>query len=479
MKPSIFLRFSAASAALLLLVSLTGCRDAGRDSVEQPPQAEYHTPNTLPSYTLAEDTTDYRAMALATFESVTPSPATDFAYETIEGGIRLTAYTGKGGAVILPDAIEGKPVTTLGEGLFRDSEIITALSIPESVTNIETDLLTGCRTIKVLRTPQLGVTRKDDGYLAYFFGADTPRGMGFKVPSSLDTVILTDPVTTVSGEAFLDCSRLRMALLPDTLTAIGDFAFFGCSQLHFVPLPDALTTIGCYAFANCTSLIQVHIGSGVSRVGLGALMGCQSLQQLTLPFLGESRDAKTASLGHLFGAEAYTHNAGYLPKSLCRVTLTEGNVPDYAFYGCKGIAEVILPATCERIGIRAFYGCENLRSFTCPNSLRSIGELAFAHCTGMSTLILNPGLTDMGIQAFYDCYNLTELALPDSLTSLPASAFADCRCLMTLTLGQGLVSIGAQAFRNCSSLTTVNGATPTLQISQGNGHLTRILGQSK
>ena len=210
----------------------------------------------------------------------------------------------------------------------------------------------------------------------------------------------------------------------------------------------------------------MHIGTNVSTIGLGALMGCQSLQQLSLPFLGESREAKMSSLGHVFGAEAYTHNAGYVPKSLCRVTLTEGGVPDYAFYGCKEIAEVILPATCEYIGIRTF-----------PDSLRSIGELAFAHCTGMSAVAFNQGLSGIGIQAFYDCYNLTEIALPDSLTSLPASAFAECRCLTTLTLGKGLTSIGAQAFRNCSSLTTVNGAKPSLQIAQGNEYLAQLLTQ--
>ena len=478
MKHSMTLRLAAAAGAFLLITSLAGCRNTGRDPAPAPLQPEYHTPNKRPSYTLTEDTTDYREFALAVFEKLEASPAESFQYDvTEEGGIRLTAYTGKGGAVILPDTIEGKPVTTLGQGLFRDSEILTALSIPQSVTNIEEDLLTGCRTVKVLRTPQLGPTREADGYLAYFFGADTPKGMGFKVSSSLDTVILTDAATALSNEAFLDCSRLRMVLLPDTLTTIGDFSFFGCSQLHFVPLPAALKTVGRYAFANCTSLVQMHIGTNVSTIGLGALMGCQSLQQLSLPFLGESREAKMSSLGHVFGAEAYTHNAGYVPKSLCRVTLTEGGVPDYAFYGCKEIAEVILPATCEYIGIRAFYGCQNLRGITFPDSLRSIGELAFAHCTGMSAVAFNQGLSGMGIQAFYDCYNLTEIALPDSLTSLPASAFAECRCLTTLSLGDGLTSIGAQAFRNCSSLTTVNGAKPSLQIAQGNEYLAQLLTQ--
>lgn len=474
MKPSIPIRLAAAASALLLLASLAGC--AKQNATPAPLVPQYHTPNKLPSYTLTQDTTDYRALALATFDNTETAPAEAFEYETTEdGGIRLTAYAGNGGTVILPDTIDGKPVTALGVGLFADSETVTALSIPNSVTSIEEDLLTGCRTIRVLRTPQLGATREDAGYLAYFFGADTPKGMGFKVPSSLDTLILSDGFTKLDASALLDCSRLRMVLLPDTLTEIGDFALSGCSQLHFVPLPKALTTIGRYAFSGCSSLVSMEIGDGVTQIGLGALMGCQSLQQLTIPFVGESRDAKTASLGHIFGAETYTHNAGYVPKSLCRVTLTQGNVPDYAFYHCLELAEVVLAPSCERIGVRAFFGCANLRDITLPDSLRSIGELAFAHCTGMSGVSFNQTLSEIGMQAFMDCYNLTEITLPDSLTALPASAFADCRCLKTVTLGKNLTAIGAQAFRNCSSLTTVNGANPALQISQGNEYLAQIL----
>lgn len=472
------IRFIAALLCILLLPSsLIGCRDNTPPQTNQPNDQEpqSYEPHVLPPPTFTEDTTDYRALALAPFETVDVAPTTDFTYEVTEDGtICLTAYTGEGGVVVLPAAIDGKVVTALGKELFKDSETLTALSIPACVTDIGPDLLTGCRTIRVLRTPQLGATRTSDGYLAYFFGADQAEGMGFKVSSSLDTVILLDTITSLSDLAFYDCAKIRMILLPDTLTSIGKFAFSGCTQLHFIPLPAALKTVDDYAFANNKSLISMSFGASVERIGLGALIGCTSLEQITLPFIGESRNSASRHLSYIFGAQAYTWTGGYVPRSLLKVTLTEGRVPDYAFYECDHLALVELPEGCDSIGVRAFYGCDVLREIVLPQTIRSIGEMAFAHCVVLGRVEFNYGLQSIGLQAFFDCYSLTEITLPDSLTALPNAAFSDCRCLKSVTLGQNLQTIGDMAFRNCSSLAFANGGASDMTVGRGNTSLTDV-----
>lgn len=468
-------------AALLLMavvtVTLILCLSKPEPTPEpeaKPPQT--YTPHILPAPTFTEDHTDYKALALAVFEGVSPAPATDFTYElTQDDTIRLTAYTGEGGALILPDTIDGKAVSTLGEELFRGNETITALYIPQTITSIEKNLLTGCRSIKVLSTPQLGATRQDSGFLAYFFGADTPHGMGFKVSTSLDTVILQDTITEIADLAMMECDRLRMVLLPDTLTSIGNFAFSGCSQLHFVPLPESLTAIGEYAFSNNKALISVSIPTAVQKIGLGAYMGCSSLEQISLPFIGEKRDSETNHhLGYIFGAEAYTWNTGYVPKSLLKVTLTEGDVPDYAFYECDTLALVSLPDDCTSIGVRAFLGCDVLRSILLPNSITTIKDLAFAHCTVLNDIYLNEGLTSIGIQAFMDCFSLTDITLPDSLRTISNSAFADCLCLTNVTLGQNVDRVGDRAFYNCTSIKEASGGRADMAVGIGNETLTAV-----
>lgn len=57
-------------------------------------------------------------------------------------------------------------------------------------------------------------------------------------------------VTTIGGEAFLNCKSLVSITFPDTLTSIGPYAFISCG-LQTLVLPHALTDIQEGAFCNC------------------------------------------------------------------------------------------------------------------------------------------------------------------------------------------------------------------------------------
>ena len=64
-----------------------------------------------------------------------------FTYTTNNGTITITGYTGPGGAVTIPDTINGLPVTSIGDYAFNDGGIpqpyiLTSVTIPDSVTSI-------------------------------------------------------------------------------------------------------------------------------------------------------------------------------------------------------------------------------------------------------------------------------------------------------------------------------------------------------
>ena len=46
------------------------------------------------------------------------SQAGDFTYQTSGGVVTITGYTGPGGDVVIPDTIEGLPVTNIGNWAF-------------------------------------------------------------------------------------------------------------------------------------------------------------------------------------------------------------------------------------------------------------------------------------------------------------------------------------------------------------------------
>ena len=56
-------------------------------------------------------------------------PGQDYTYTTNNGTITLIAYTGSGGAVTIPDVLDGLPVTTIGDHAFYGCASLASVTI--------------------------------------------------------------------------------------------------------------------------------------------------------------------------------------------------------------------------------------------------------------------------------------------------------------------------------------------------------------
>jgi hypothetical protein len=75
-----------------------------------------------------------------------------FAYVTNNGAITITGYSGSGGELIIPDTIDGLPVTVIGGNAFRNTDL-TKITIPNSVTSIEAEAFYECGAMTSLAIP--------------------------------------------------------------------------------------------------------------------------------------------------------------------------------------------------------------------------------------------------------------------------------------------------------------------------------------
>ncbi len=174
------------------------------------------------------------------------TPASSFTYEVAEdGGVRITKYIGSEGVVTVPDVINGKRVTSIGDWAFQNCDSLTSVTLPEGLTTI--------------------------------------GGSAFYYCTSLKNVTLPEGLTTIGDRAFLGCSGLTSVTLPEGLTSIGDSAFSGCWGLTSITLPEGLTSIGDLAFSSCWGLTSVALPEGLTAIGNYAFYYCSDLTSVTLP----------------------------------------------------------------------------------------------------------------------------------------------------------------------------------------------------
>ena len=172
------------------------------------------------------------------------SPACDFEYKAVAGGIEITKYIGTSARVRIPEKIEGVPVTAIGDKAFGWSDI-AEVRMPDGVTSIGELAFAECTDLTGIDMPG-GVT--SIGQHAF---SDCTGLTGIDIPGG---------VTEISGGAFSGCTGLTSVAIPDGVTQIGFGAFAHCSGLKVVSIPGNITRIGDYAFGGCTGLTATYGG---------------------------------------------------------------------------------------------------------------------------------------------------------------------------------------------------------------------------
>ncbi len=68
----------------------------------------------------------------------------------------------------------------------------------------------------------------------------------------------------------MDCSSLTSVEIPSPVTTLGDYCFYGCSSLTSVEIPSPVTTLGDYCFYGCSSLKTVicKMTKGIENTGI-------------------------------------------------------------------------------------------------------------------------------------------------------------------------------------------------------------------
>ncbi len=308
--------------------------------------------------------------------------------------------------------------------------------------------------------------------------------------------IIDTHCTTIGGYAFYKFYDLRSAIFANA-TRIEQYAFAYCSKLEAVEIPLA-ENVGYFSFYECTKLKKADFPN-VKSVNRYAFNGCTALDTLVLrsttfapltdvnaltDTLIESgkgyiyvpsalydsyvADSKWSTYANQFRKlEDYTVDGTLtgeldtnvvISRKIVERTISGAYTNDiaesvggYAFYECKALTSIDLPAATS-IGVSAFYGCSSLTSVNSP-VITSLGSSSFDSCVKLTSIDL-PALSSVGYYAFRNCSSLASVNLPVA-KSAGERVFYGCSSLTSVNLPVA-TSIGTSAFCKCSSLTSVD-----------------------
>ena len=351
--------------------------------------------------------------------------AEDYTYATNRGTITITRYKGPGGAVTIPEKINGLPVTSIDYHTFSRCASLTDVTIPNTVTNIESYAFAECGLTSV--TIPSSVRRIGDTPFLY---CDRLTAIGVDP--------LNPRYSSVDGVLF---NKRQTSLLQYPGGKAGNYT-----------VPSTVSTIGWNAFSYCNGLANVTIPSSVTNIGPGAFSLCTGLSAIIVDALNSSYSSVDGVLFNKSQTELIQHPAGKAGDYTIPSSVTW--IGERAFAWCTN-PSVTIPNGVTSIGREAFLSCSRLTHIVIPNSVTRISDKAFDRCTRLATITIGSGVTSIERETFQLCTSLTDVTIPNSVTNIGNLAFRSCSSLTNILIGNKVKNIGAWAFSDCTNLSTV------------------------
>ena len=254
-----------------------------------------------------------------------------------------------------------------------------------------------------------------------------------------------------------------LCFLPEGRKIIAPYACRYTLGFERIWIPDGYEEIGRQAFYYNSSFAEVRLPESMKRIGEGAFYHCEGMGGINIP---EGLEEVGVHCFNLSGIQQPLYNQKvffYLPLNLHTGEYTIPGHPeriaDGAFEAVPGIysqlSAVHIPESVKEIGERAFFDCRQLARVNLPAGLERIGSYAFAY-TAIETAAIPESVVSIGNYAFSYCNSLTTATLPSALGTVPAGMFDNCGRLQGIELPAGTDSIMINAFNRCSSLRDVN-----------------------
>ncbi len=389
-----------------------------------------------------------------------------YVYNEFVNHVSLVGYKGEATTLVMPDTVNGKPVTDIlwWSNYILKNDWIRSIQFPSHLEYISSNSFDGKTVKEISAFP------------------DTLRFIGERA---------------FYGDYFKEVT------LNEGLEVVLSSAFGGC-PIQKIVIPDS---VFLYAGSDCGSIKNTYFGAN-----------CRNIERLFTPptsvlttvrvHISDDNPYYCFEDGILYNKDKtriykYCNHYNILDYSFdYRIPETVKRIDDNAFAECISYRYLTLPSGVEYIGNNAFYKSVVAKELTVPASVKYIGKNAFSRssvtnvhfadgfkaqtldstfqtCEDLQTVTygdvdikeLNATFVDSGIKnveipesvevlrsTYYntDLSGVTELKLPKGLKVLSGAFEYSLLAITDLTIPDGVETIGYYTFERCNKLKTVD-----------------------
>lgn len=335
--------------------------------------------------------------------------------EKLDNSLIIVKYLGSSSTVSVPNLINEKIVKNIHSYCFSSKDKIQSITIPNSVISIGSGAFSGCNGLTKVNITDLAAWFKITFDNEYANPLNYAHHL-YLNNTELTEITIPNSITKINANVLAGASSITSITIPSSVTSIGDYAFSNCSAMQRIFIPRNVTVIENYSFNMWMKSAVIYCEVDSKPNGWGDYWN--KYEQFTVTVVWGSSGTPLIEFGWEYIENssgtitilAYRGSEKELatPKTLANKTVSRIN--GYCFSDNKSITLAIISDGVEYIGERAFYQCTSLKKVYISKSVQTIyapssSELVFDGCNSDVVLYCGASSKPSGWGTYWNYYN--------------------------------------------------------------------------
>ena len=291
-------------------------------------------------------------------------------------------YSSKLTNIYLPNTI-----TSIESYCFGNSKQLVDLSIPASVTSVNSSFVNGCSALTTLYVGS--GSSSYDALNGVLYTKDLKTLVRYPEGLTATSFSVRSGVTAIASHAFYK-AKLTSISLPTTLQSIGS-STFSYSSIKTLSIPASVTSVSTTSFSAMSALTQFTVASGNTAFSTDSRALFDKNKTL-LKAYAQGNTSTTYTIPSTVTEIEY--DAFWTNKYLKKITLPDNvtTIGGYAFASCSSLEEINIPAKVTKIDSYAFSSNAAMKSVTSAiTSPTALSETVFNSIPSTATLYVPAG----------------------------------------------------------------------------------------